>query len=120
ALTFLLARVAVIRESPSAWVIVFPLLFVGGFEAAWSLTQGSATLPFDAPRGTFENRNHLAGQLEMVFPFAAMYAAACLARASGKGFSVTGALRFCSAVGLTLLLVVAQARTLSRMGLISM
>jgi len=97
-----------------------PILLIGAFEGGLNLIQSQGPGMMDIPRGTYGNRNHLAGLLEMVFPFAVMYAVAALARASGRGFSVRGGLRFCCGAALAAGLVVAQTRTLSRMGMISL
>ena len=52
-----------------------PLLLIGALETVWALMQvGGPT----AVSGSYYNRNHLAGLLEMLLPFAAMYGLAIL------------------------------------------
>src|ERR1051326_1589152 len=119
-LAFFTARAAVARSNDSLWLFTVPVTLVGGFEALLTLTQESNLAALNVPHGTYRSRNHVAGLLEMIFPFMVMYAAARLARAKDKGFSVWEALKFCFAVAIALAVVTAQLRTLSRMGLISL
>ncbi len=55
----------------SSWIAALPLVGVAALEAALGLTQTYA-------HGTYLNRDHFAGLLEMALPFAAMYGVAAL------------------------------------------
>ncbi len=56
------------------WVAVVPLLVVAGLEGGLGLfqflTMRAGTGPVDSATGTYANRNHFAGLLEMVLPLA--------------------------------------------------
>ena len=119
ALTFILARTTVCRIRPSTWLLVVPLLLIGGLEAAWGLTQAGGSGQLAVVHGSYLNRNHLAGLLEMVLPFAAMSAIAGARRANAKAVSISGALRVGIGTSLAAMISIALLRTSSRMGVIS-
>ena len=55
----------------ASWRTVFPLMAIAVFEAAFALWQASSG---EEVAGTYWNRNHLAGLLEMVLPLCVAYA----------------------------------------------
>jgi O-antigen ligase len=64
--TFDLSR----RFALRAWIVTLPLILVGAAQAVIGLMQASSG-PDSIATGTFSIRNHYAGFLEMVLPFAA-------------------------------------------------
>jgi len=87
------------RAGANIWIVAAPLILIAGVESILGLLQFSAT---NAPaKGTYGIRNHLAGLLEMAYPFAAMYGLAALRTRRRRdarwlqalaGFSVAGLL----------------------------
>jgi O-antigen ligase len=79
AVVLLLVRELTLRSSSQSWRTVWPLLIIGGLEAALGLYQAS-TGPTEHATGTYANRDHFAGLLEMILPFAAAYSLALFQR----------------------------------------
>jgi O-antigen ligase len=114
---FLIARAAVFRNRTSVWIPALPLMLVGAFEAVWSLMHHGGTDLMRMEYGTYVNRNHLAGLLEMTLPFPVLYAVSKCLLKRGEEFSVSRAVRFCAGAGLAGFLFVALLNTLCRMAL---
>ena len=70
ALVFLLARESV-RSLTSRWASTLPLVGIGGLETALGLIQHANEA--QAISGTYYNKDHFAGLLEMILPFSLMY-----------------------------------------------
>jgi O-antigen ligase len=102
-----------------AWILVSPLVVAAAVEAAMGLAQFFSG--GDAPaRGTYAIRNHLAGLLEMVLPFAVAYTVAALTpglvRERGGNTTIP---RVFAGSAVTVLLLAGALCTLSRGGLAS-
>jgi O-antigen ligase len=69
ALIFLVVRQLTRRAATRAWMSAIPLLVIGTLEAAWAFTAPQGTA--NTLSGTYYNKNHLAGLLELILPFAA-------------------------------------------------
>ena len=116
-LVFLLAREAV-RRSASRWTPALPLLIVGGLEAVWGLLQIAAGA--DHASGSYTNRDHFVGLLEMMLPLALICALALLPhtrrarRHPGAGWLVP-----CAAGLVAAAAYLAAGFSLGRMGFIS-
>jgi O-antigen ligase len=67
------------RESHS-WAIVWPLLVTAGLEGVLGFFQFYTESSHGVATGTYVNRDHYVGLLEMVLPFGAMYPIAVLNR----------------------------------------
>jgi len=79
-LVFVLARDVSRRMSgPSRWLAAIPLIAIAAAEAALGVLQNARA---EEVQGTYVNKNHFAGLLEMMLPFAAAYSAALFARRS--------------------------------------
>jgi O-antigen ligase len=120
AIIFLLVRQTVRCSTLSKWVPVVPLIVIGGLEAIWSLVQYSAGAK--SVSGTYLNKNHFAGLLAMVLPFAIALALAMLNRGHGRRSTLPRAAAI-NACGLFLLaagMFVAIGLSLSKMGVLSM
>ena len=72
-LVFLIARELCWRADRRQWMIVAPLVGLACLEALAGITQFAAGGGARPATGTYVNRNHFAGLLEMMFPFAAVY-----------------------------------------------
>ena len=62
------------------WAIVWPLLVIAGLEGLLGFFQFYTDSSHGTATGTYVNRDHYVGLLEMVLPFAAMYPIAVLNR----------------------------------------
>ena len=65
-LVFLLVRDLIHRSARRPWLAVVPILLLAGLEAALGLIQSAAGA--EAANGTYINKNHFAGLLEMALP----------------------------------------------------
>jgi putative inorganic carbon (HCO3(-)) transporter len=124
ALCFLVVREVTWRSLRAAsWITVLPLIVLAVLEAGIALQQAMAG---EEVAGTYWNRNHLAGFLEMVLPLAVVFAAHTIQRSPGdpnrlsgrrmlRSFIVGGVLPI-AAIAIILLGVVASG---SRLGFLS-
>ncbi|WP_180538047.1 O-antigen ligase family protein [Nevskia soli] len=115
-LVFLLIRELTARSlSRNAWLTAIPLICIATAEAFLAITQ---SLQGAEATGTYVNRNHLAGLIEMALPFAAMgiLSAATLGADSVRWVRFGGAGALCVALAAMLLALVDCQ---SKMGLIS-
>ena len=104
-------------SSGGRWAVAIPLLVVGGLEAGLGMLQVAKRWPGGMAQGTYVDRDHFAGLLEMVLPFAVMYAIAIQRRADRRERSPAGAAFAASAAGgITALMLVGIIYSLSRMG----
>jgi len=118
ALTFLLARELTWRFATSPWMTAIPLIALAVIEAIIGLVQVFG-LSADHGTGTYTNRNHFAGYLEMLLPFATLYGFVSVREKQHRsGFTAAAALRACALWGVAALLLIATIYSLSRMGFI--
>lgn len=121
-LVFLTVRELAWRWAPvrSPWILVLPLVVVACLEAVLGLAQFYSVPAGAAARGTYVNRDHFAGLMELVLPFPVMYGIAVLARRRSRFESPFGpALLACFAFGAAALLLLACVHSLSRMGFLT-
>jgi len=98
------------------WAAAWPLLIVVGFEAGLGLVQASSGNTLGTT-GTYANRDHYAGLLEMILPFAAVYALSVLQANRGQFESqVVPALKASFLLAIAAVILVAIVLSLSRMG----
>ena len=76
-LLFVLVRDVTQRLGRNRWLVAIPLIAIAAAEAGLGLIQNARGA---AVQGTYVNKNHFAGLLEMALPLAAAYAAALFAR----------------------------------------
>ncbi len=81
-LVFLLVREVSWRLPGSHWTLAMPLLILATFEGLLGVLQFVSSLG-ESAHGTYYNRNHYAGFLEMILPFAILYPLVFL-RQSGR------------------------------------
>ncbi len=115
AIVFLLIREAIANSRRRPWLAVFPLIAVGAAEAIFGLVQFASGTDVEYAQGTFVNRNHFAGMLAMVLPFAAMSGVALLTRSRSHNGVVGYAFgAICAPV-----MMLAIVQSLSRMGFVA-
>ena len=101
-------------------MLVFPLLLVAGLEAVLGLLQFALGDEGAVADGTYVNRNHFAGLLEMVFPFAVIYPVALLRPGrSRESPSALPALKACAVWAVATVILLGIIYSLSRMGFIA-
>lgn len=118
----LIVREAMLRLEDKPWVAVWPLIALGSWEAALGLTQfapNALDVAAGLAVGTYQSRNHFAGLLEMIAPFAALSAVAAWTRPGGHRHP--RAARVVCLISLTgaVLMYTAVVLSLSRMGLVA-
>ncbi len=107
-------------RSEWTWSLVTPVLFVAGGESVLGLAQSYASGPEAVAHGTYVNRDHFSGLMEMGIPLAVM--AGIGAYQSGrKRFETSGlsAIRACGFFALAASMLVAVLFTVSRMGFLT-
>lgn len=119
-LLFLVMRDIAGREG-FKWMAVWPLLIIAAFESGLGMVQIDPAVAGDpSSTGTYANRDHYAGLIEMVLPFAVMYAVAILQRNPKRHESPAGpALKACGIFAIAALIFVAIIQSLSRMGFLA-
>jgi O-antigen ligase len=119
AVAFFLARNIAWRSRRRTWILIAPFVVVAFLEAVLGLLQRYMAGSFMA-QGTYVNRNHFAGLLEMALPFGVMGAIAWLHQedsAEERGLGQTlaaGGLLLASAM-----MLAAIVYSLSRMGFLA-
>ncbi len=112
---FLVARLTLRREPERVWRGAVPLLVLGGFQALVGLAQVFvAGQPLAT--GTYVNRNHFAGLLEMALPFAVMGGVAALKGRRSRRLTVRRALAASGLFAMGALMLAAIIQSLSRAG----
>jgi len=100
--------------------VVFPLVAIATFEAVYGLNQSWSGAVDGPVRGSYANRNHFAGLLELVLPFAAAYPLPLLQRRErGADIPLPAVLKTCLSWTVAATLLFAIMYSLSRMGFIS-
>jgi O-antigen ligase len=103
--TFFLVRELAWRFRPGVWVPVIPLLCIAGLEAAIGMVQVG---------GTYTNRDHFSGLLEMILPLSVVCGLAILR----KGSSMQIAIKVCAVWTVSVVSFVAIIYSLSRAGFV--
>lgn len=114
-LIFLLMRAITRQFLLSPWIPALPLLLLGGAEALCGFAQHFDNVV--SASGTYASRDHFAGLLEMILPFAVMYSIAGILNAQFSSFS--RAIPICKTFCLLLLstaIFVGIVFSLSKMG----
>jgi O-antigen ligase len=120
AVVALLIRDLTLQASLSPWITSLPLLILGTLEAALGIVQSTNGIVNNSAAGTFANRDHFAGLLELVLPFAAMLAISMLQRDRHRHESPAGpAIKACCFLAIAATLLVGIIDSLSRMGFIA-
>ncbi len=118
AIAVLLVRELSWRWSDRAWLPVLPLVAAGALQGALGLMQFYSGE--EAAHGSYVNRNHYAGLLEMTLPFAMLYPAALLNRSRAPWRESTkSAWGACVGAGAALLILLGLLHSMSRMGFVA-
>lgn len=118
---FVLARELGWQWRNHMWAAAAPVIAVAWLEsvlglAQWSLARGETGVA-DSSVGTYVNRNHFAGLLEMALPLAALWAFSVWKRGQTRHERPAGpALAACGLLGVAACLLVGVVFSLSRMG----
>jgi len=102
------------RPAVSGWAAALPVIGIAAIEAVWGLFQLSDET--GGVRGSYANRNHFAGLLEMVLPLTVTYGLALATRSrrsAGRWVTAIGVF------GVAAAMVAALANCLSKMGFIA-
>jgi O-antigen ligase len=109
--TFLIVRDLAWQRRMRAWTLALPVIIIAALEAAYGLLlffQGAEAQ--DSAHGTYMNRNHFSGLLEMALPLAILYAVALYRRKTASS------LRVCGMLAVATLILVGIIYSFSRMG----
>jgi hypothetical protein len=110
---FLTIRELAWRFDRHTWLIMLPLVIMAAGEAAAGIPQAYHA---GFARGTYVNRNHFAGFLELSLPFAVAYSVMTLGRRRDRPLALGQAFMACLAIATAALLFVGVVDSLSRMG----
>jgi O-antigen ligase len=119
-LVFLLVRSLAWHWDDRPWLPALPLIAIAALEAALGLFQSYFPGSEGFARGTYVNRNHFAGFLEMCLPFAVLYPVATLKRNPSRHvYPAAPALKACALLLVAALILVAILHSLSRMAFLA-
>jgi O-antigen ligase len=114
---FFLMRELGWRFAERPFAAFIPLIAAGAAEAALGLIQVSIAWPNGEATGTYTNRDHFSGMLEMILPLAVMHGWAILQRGRQNFERSFGAvLQICLVWGSAVLIFLAIVNSSSRMG----
>jgi len=117
---FLFVREIGCRCGRRPWLPAFPIIVVGALEATIGLLQHVLGPPGSFARGTYVNRAHFAGLLEMALPFAVMFPVAIARRNPRRRHLSAGrAVIVCLMLALAALIFIGIVNSLSRMGVVA-
>jgi O-antigen ligase len=122
ALVFLVLReiALVFRNRAYCWVPIWPLLAVAAAEAVLGISQSYAENGEGFARGTYVNRDHYAGLLELLLPFALLYPIAILYRERNLHESpARPAIKACCVLALGTVMLIAVILSESRMAFLA-
>jgi O-antigen ligase len=106
------------RRTP--WRVILPLIFLASLEAVLGLVQFYTGSAPDGAHGTYHNRDHFSGLMELALPFPIAYGwASWRAGRSRRSSPLRPALLACAAFALAALILLAAIHSFSRMGFLS-
>jgi O-antigen ligase len=109
-----------LRCEGSCWLAIWPIVAIGALEAGLGLIQCFGGAGEQARRGTYANRDHYVGFLEMALPFAVVYPVALWRRARSRWHSpLAPALAACGVWALAGLMLAGIVFSFSRMGFVA-
>jgi O-antigen ligase len=111
---FLLARDLAQSRREGHWALAAPLLAVAALQASLGILPILAGEAVEGVHGTYVNRNHFAGLLEMALPFAVLYAIKMLRQIVNSDAGFRSALLACVSVLLAALLLAGILLSFSR------
>jgi O-antigen ligase len=102
---FLLIRELMGSFADRPWLVAGPVVLLAALEAALGLAQYFGGAGDSMARGTYANRDHFAGFLEMALPFAVMYPLAVFRRVRSRERESIGPAVQCAAVAAVAVLI---------------
>jgi hypothetical protein len=111
---FVMARELAWRTIGRRWLIVAPIVIIAGAEAVFGVLQYDSSTAASVAHGTYVNRNHFAGLLELSLPFAVAYPVATMMARRQRPFRL--AVLASMSVALAALILLGIILSLSRMG----
>lgn len=114
---FLLVRECTWQLGVRAWWCAAPVLVVGALEAMLGIAQMHSFPPRESAVGTYINRDHYVGLIEMAFPFAAMLPFAGVLGRSTRGRRWSGVV---ISTAVAILLLQGAVQSLSRTGVVAL
>ena len=116
-LAFLLIRELAWRSwKQRSWSAVIPIIAIAGIEAAFGLIQNTSAAEAE---GTYFNRNHFAGLLEMALPLSIGYAIVLFKGDRRRAPSIAGVLRGYLLAAVAVLILAGLLVSLSKMGFVA-
>jgi O-antigen ligase len=108
------------RWTGQIWTLALPIVLIGGLEAAVGILQIFYGDPKAAVSGTFANRDHFAGLLELCLPFAVMLPVAVWRRKGKEPESSLESVVLCCVLGvIATVILIGIVNSLSRMGFVA-
>ena len=99
------------------WAAMLPVAIAAALEAVLGIAQAAAG---QMASGTYVNRDHYAGLLEMALPFALLYPVAVWRGLdTRRGFPMKPAVVMCASLGAAALILAGSLASLSRMGFVA-
>lgn len=118
AVAFFVVRQLVRRSPYGPWAAALPLVAIGAGQAAYGLLASEGATELIS--GSYPNRNHFAGLIEMTLPFAFMYSLCVLNRSGRRGvLALSHVARAALPLGATCLMLVAILFSSSKSGVVA-
>lgn len=115
AIAFFVVRQLVRRSPFGPWTAALPLVAIGTGQAAYALLASNGETSLIS--GSYPNRNHFAGLIEMTLPFALMYGVSVLHRSGRRGvLAMSDVAKAALPFGATCLMLVAILFSSSKSG----
>lgn len=113
-------RAISLEERNNRWIMIWPLLAIGAFQATLGFFQAYAEGGGGMATGTYASRDHYAGLLEMILPFALLYPVSILQRDRKRHESpALPAIKACCILAIAAVLLIGIIHSLSRMGFLA-
>lgn len=117
---FLLVRQLGVASSKHPWILVIPLLLIASWETLLGIAQYALGAAGTVAKGDYVNRNHFAGLLELVLPFAAAAPLALIRKnKAGEDIATRDALKVAALWTLAAAFLVGIIFSQSRMGFLA-
>jgi O-antigen ligase len=120
ALVFLVARQLMVEFRQREWAVAYPLTAIAALLAVLGIAQYYLGAEEIGASGTYANRNHFAGLLELCLPFPVCLAISHWRKQPDKYHTALGpALKACGFVSIAAIILLGIVLSLSRMGFVA-
>jgi O-antigen ligase len=116
---FFLIRDIALSNGGASWLPILFLQGIAAWQAIWGISQFVGQGSGGMAHGSYPNRNHFAGLLEMMLPLGIAYSAREIHRIRRGDFSASRMLQFAVGLSVAALTLGGVLYSLSRMGLVS-